>query len=469
MIFLVFINNILIHSPIFFKGKALRFFVIKLVFLVVFFSLIPTAFAQIDSSHDICKNVSDENPIAITTNTRYYEMGDHGSVFGCVLQETGIKEIVLTITLYDDLALEEKVNPDEDGFFSTDFVIDDKFRVAFWLVEASTKNELGQEGFVVTQRTSKSFFRTDDVESIINDQSWSNLTPKDISGDDKTLLLSGSQRIITMNLEDKTFQEIDIPIDLDKFEVISDLQFSKTSTDEIFFIFQNDIYKLSTKTGTAEKIVQDVEFFDLTSEDKIIYSTKGSNWFGSEGLFSLWSANSDGTDLLNIIENKKDINYFDLSPDDSKILFTKAVLREHLWDTFVYIYDLETKQITKIPELNIFCGPTPKWSPNGQLIVYSDASCDRHFPEAALHITDLDGNHGFLTDLEHSSSEYVVSNDGASVYYNLAPSGVYKMTLAQPIPEFETIAVMVLALTIIPLLLLRKFKCYRLFSEKLKC
>lgn len=431
--------------------------------MILFFSIsFFISFAYADSQVEICKNVSDENPLVVATNTRYYEMGDSGTVFGCVSQNAGIKEITLTITLYDDLALEEKVISDEHGFFSTDFVIDDKFEIAFWLVEASAEGEIGQEGFVVTQRMYKSFFRTDDVESIINDQSWSDLSPVDISGDDKILLLSGFQRIITMNLEDKTFQEIDIPIELDQYEVINNLQFSKTSTDEIFFTFQNDIYKLSTATDTAEKIIKDVIFFDLTSENKIIYSTRGSNWFETEGIFSLWSANSDGTDVVNIIENEKDINIFDLSPDDSKILFTKAINREHLWDTFVYIYDLETKQISKIPKLNIYCGPTPKWSPNSQLILYQDANCDRHFPESSLNISDLDGNHGFLTEVEYLGTEYMISNDGTSVYYNLAPTGVYKMTLAQPIPEFETFAVMILALTLVPILLWRKFKIMKL-------
>jgi len=422
--------------------------------------IIETAFFDFGEKilPEICQNVSDENPIVVATNTRYYEIGDSGTIFGCVLKDLTLDEITVTVGYPNDFRVDEKVVPNENGYFSVDFEIKDELDVGLWQLEAITADSKAYEDFIITHTMPKSFFRTDNVESIINDQTWSNLTPADISSDDKILLLSGFQRIVLMNLEYKIFQEIQIPIELDQNSSISNAQFSKTATDEIFFTIQKDLYKIKISNGHTVQIFKDVEFFDLTSEDRIIFSTRSSNESESEETFHLWSSYSDGTDVVNLMEYNKDIKHFDVSPDGSKLLYTKSVLREPIWDRYIMIYDIETKQISQIPELNIYCGPTPKWSPNGQLIVFQDASCDRHFPETSLHITDIDGNRGFLTELDVFNSEYIISNDGSSVYYNLDPTGVYKMILAQPIPEFETIAVMILALTIVPILLLGKFK-----------
>ena len=427
--------------------------------------IIETAFFEFGEKilHDICQNVSDENPIAVATNTRYYEIGDSGTIFGCVLKNPAFDEITVTVGYPNDFRVEEKVIPNEDGYFSINFEIKDKLDLGFWQLEANSADSNAYDGFVVTQTTPKSFFRTDNVESIINDQTWSNLTPADISSDDKILLLTGFQRIVMMNLEDKIFQEIQIPIELDKNSSITKAQFS-TTTDEIFFTIHNDLYKIKISNGHTVQIFEDVEFFDLTFEDRIIFSTSSSNELESEESFHLWSSNSDGTDIVNLMEYNKDIKIFDVSPDGSKLLYTKSVLREPIWDTFVMIYDIETKQISQVPELNIYCGPTPKWSPNSQLIVFQYASCDRHFPETSLHITDIDGNRGYLTELDVFNSEYVISNDGSSIYYNLDPTGVYKMILAQPIPEFETIAIMILTMTLVPMLLLRKFVFLKLLN-----
>ena len=73
----------------------------------------------------------------------------------------------------------------------------------------------------------------------------------------------------------------------------------------------------------------------------------------------------------------------------------------------------------------------------------------------------MDGNSGFLTYVDYFDTEFIPSHDGVFLYYNIPSEGIYQMTFAQPIPEFETIAGMILVITLIPILLLIKFNKFR--------
>ena len=233
---------------------------------------------------------------------------------------------------------------------------------------------------------------------------------------------------------------------------------------EILFNFEDHLYKIDVITSSTDKIIENVEDFDLALDNKIIFSAKGSNWTESDETFSLWISNQDGTNLVNILENHKDVKYFDVSSDDSKIVFSKSSFREPFVDKFIIIYDIETKQFSEISELNMYCGGNPKWSPNSELIIYQYGNCDRHFPEASLHITDLDGNSGFIAEVDYLETDFIPSNDGVFLYYNSALGGVYEMTLAQPIPEFETIVGIILVIALLPILLLGKVNKTRTFT-----
>lgn len=412
-------------------------------------------------SQDICKTISDDNPIVIATNNQYYEMGDKGIVYGCVSEKAHFKGININIETGDKIVVGGAVVPNENGFFSKEFVVDEEFDIGFSLVTADANQEFfADSDFVVSQRTQKSFFRTDNVESLIHDLKWSNSKPQDISTDDKTLLLSKFQEIAVLNLDDRQIRDITIPLDFETNSNIENPMFSKNKTNEIFFIFEDNLYSVNLDESNVKKLIENVEYFDLTSNGKIIFSNTGSSL--DDELFSLWMSDLDGANKINLLDDKKDVGIFDISFDDSKLLFTKVTYDEPFVNQFLMIYDIETKQFSEIPELNIYCGPIPKWSPNNELIIYQYGSCDRHFPEASIYTYDLDGNSHFLTEVNHLSTDYLISNDGLFLYYNLAPHGVYQMTLAQPVPEFSQIVGFVLILTFLPIILLHKFNYLKL-------
>jgi len=422
------------------------------------------SFAYAENYSEICQNVSDENPIVVATNNQYYEMGDSGIVYGCASDEAHFKGINIHIGTIDEVIVGGAVVPDADGFFSKEFVIDDKFESGFLSVDVDANQEFfAYSNFVVSGPARESFFRTDIVESLIQDEKWANSKPRDISTDDKTLLLSKFQEIAMMNLDDRQIKEISIPIDFGTNSNLENPKFSKSTINEIFFIFESNLYNIDTSNDDTEKIIENVEYFELTTNDKIIFSTQGSNL--NDELFSVWQSDLDGTNKINIIENKKDVKFFDLSHDNSKLLFNKVTYDEPFVNKFLMIYDLNAKQFSDIPELNIYCGVS-KWSPNNELIIYQYGSCDRHFPEASIYTYDVDGNSHFLTEVDHLSTEFLISNDGVFLYYNLAPNGVYQMTLAQPVPEFEEIVGFILIIAILSILILHRLNYFRLFSEK---
>jgi len=461
--------------------------VLKLVFLIVFFSLIPVSFAQMDN-FAICDELSNENPIIVTTDKQSYDNNDDKMIVSlCMMPDVYHKHIEMAIydshgtevyQIYDPGIPREESFEEELYFFVQEVQLDSFEKDEHYIIQVHASGMFGAAfvwyGFTIeqpievgveSQRTDKSFFRTDEIESIIDEPYWSTSIPQDISSDGQTLLLSQSQNLAILNLENRQMKKIDYPKDIEDNSSIQKTMFSPKSFDEIFYTLENDLYKIyeisdnsDILVGHSTTLIENIEDFDITSDNKIIFSTMDNTLTESDKTFSLWISNQDGTNMDILLENHKDIKNFDLSPDDSKIVFTKSSFREPFVDTFVMIYDFETKQFSEIPGLNIYCGGNPKWSPNSELIIYQYANCDRHFPEASLHITDLDGNSGFIAEVDYLETEFIPSHDGVFLYYNIYPNGVYQMILAQPIPEFETIAVLVLALTLVPILLLRKFK-----------
>lgn len=440
-------------------------------FLILFFSIsFFVSFAYAENYSEICQNVSDENPIVVATNNQYYETGDSGIVYGCVSDVAHFKGVNIHIGTIDEVIVGGAVVPDENGFFSKEFVLDascdDLPCGAFWSVDVDANQEFfAYSNFIVNGPGLESMFRTDMVESLIQDKKWVDSKPRDISSDDKTLLLLKFQEIAIMNLDDREIKEIHIPLNFESNSHIYNPQFSKDSIDDIFFIFNGDLYKLDTRNDDLQKLIENIKDYDLTNNGKIIFSNGGSTL--DDELFSVWQSDLDGTNKINLLENKKDVGIFDVSFDESKLLFTKTTYDQPFVHNFLMIYDLNENKFASIPELDVYCGDLPKWSPNSNVIIYQYGSCDRHYPEARIYTYDLDGNSHFLTESDHLTTEFLISNDGVFLYYNLAPEGVYQMTLAQPVPEFEEIVGFVLIIAILSVLILHRLNYFRLFSEKL--
>jgi Tol biopolymer transport system component len=157
-----------------------------------------------------------------------------------------------------------------------------------------------------------------------------------------------------------------------------------------------------------------------------------------------------------------DVGYGDLSPDGKKLLYRKILDASYGWsDGVLAYYDIEAKKETIIPNISNGCGYPPKWAPNGFHIMYHEASCSRGWPGAILRITDINGS--FQEYIVPASNDYpypgIFSHDGSSILVGFAGSGAggaaesmggpanfYVMTLATPMPEFGSTAIMVITI-----------------------
>jgi len=104
-----------------------------------------------NDSQDICKTVSDEHPIVIATNNQFYEMGDNGIVYGCVSENAHFKGINISIESGDNIVVGGSVVPNENGFFSKDFVVDNEFDIGFSIIKADANQEFfADSDFIVS-------------------------------------------------------------------------------------------------------------------------------------------------------------------------------------------------------------------------------------------------------------------------------------------------------------------------------
>jgi len=165
---------------------------------------------------------------------------------------------------------------------------------------------------------------------------------------------------------------------------------------------------------------------------------------------------------------------FQFSPDGKKILFAKTLeVGNSLMHKVPAYVEAQDYGPHIIPNVNLNCSNNLKWSPNGEIIVYQDKMCGRGISSGFMGLVSLDGYNEKLIPKEDSTSyprAFVISPDGSVIVYvtstitsnevilssAIESAVVYKMTLAKPIPEFESIAMMILVLSALPIVLLRK-------------
>ncbi len=159
---------------------------------------------------------------------------------------------------------------------------------------------------------------------------------------------------------------------------------------------------------------------------------------------------------------------FDISPDGKKILFKKTNDAGYGWADRVLAYQPAQGDIVEIPNIQANCGSPPKWSPNGEMIIYHVNSCGRGAPGGTLHLTNLAGSyHEILVPYtNYNPSHFIISPDDSSIIYGMGDKhDLRKLILAKPIPEFETFA-MILIFSIAPIILFSKLRKSSFISQE---
>ncbi len=233
-----------------------------------------------------------------------------------------------------------------------------------------------------------------------------------------------------------------------------DLQTSENMPldDRQIFDFDYYVYGESDKT----------KYFVVTSADSSIFDTPSKKNY-------ILADNDLETET--ILENAKTLiqnigtDYFDLSSDGKKILYKKLI--DPARSEFAIAYRSLDGNEYVIPNANPACGSSPKWSPNGELVLYTVYSCSKGPAGGTLRIVTLDGTYGevIIPYTNVGPDNFVISPDGQYIIYserNDIDNGFKKLSLSKPIPEFGVIALFVLILPISFIVIIRRLAQHNL-------
>lgn len=259
-----------------------------------------------------------------------------------------------------------------------------------------------------------------------------------------------------LDLNDNSITKTNLVLPVEKIELRS----AKFSNQDYLFVQNNqELWKFFPESKEAEKFLSDVEFFDVLENGSVIYSI-----LNDQDLFDLYMINDDGSDKQLLVHNE-DIREFDVTQDGTKLVHRKTLDAGYGWrESVLEIFDLQTGQKRDVPNVKLTCGSDPVWAPNNELILHMTTACGRGWPGGVLYLTTSDGSY---TETVVLSSNYrphfLPSPDGSFLLtdsfgedYHDSRS-LYKVMLAKPIPEFQTVATMIIATSVLPIVLRNKF------------
>ena len=301
----------------------------------------------------------------------------------------------------------------------------------------------------------------------------------DWSGDGKSILFSyylpknnesSIHHLAMLSTDNSEITTLSVPMLLESDERIGLAKFSPDGkyihfTTENGILFQyniqtSDVVKL---TNFSEWINFDYYHYhdDDPSKYSIVISLDRDTYYDNpleEGniLLDIGSGDQSSVDNAHPLIHNFEGSHFDISPNGKKILFHKTIDAGYGWADRVLAYYSAQGDIVEIPNSQVKCGPPSKWTPNGDMVIYTVSSCGRGAPGGSLHLISADGAyHEMILQYNNDRPDsFVVSPDGLSLVY-LRDDNFEVMTLAKAVPEFQTIAMLVLLFSVLPVVLFR--------------
>lgn len=183
----------------------------------------------------------------------------------------------------------------------------------------------------------------------------------------------------------------------------NDMELKQINSGEIL----SPIYLTYSPSGSKALIVSfypttNIQFYDLSSdkiselsnnileimwsksEDKIYYSYRDVE----KDIYQINYSKPDGSDWHTLVDGEKEKDSFEISPDESKMIFYNELTGVAISQS--YIYDINSKEKTTLDK-NIDINKA-YWSPNSQKIAYLDQN--NH-----LSIIDSNGQNNSQTDI----------------------------------------------------------------------
>ena len=350
--------------------------------------------------------------------------------------------------------------------------------VTAWWIEGQTMYQSSSDSIQFT--VLEPLYSSQNFDTMTLNPSGGDFRLLDWSSDGTTILwiysLFEKDILSLMDSSGKTIRDLDINLDRHKVGL------AKFSPDGKFIHFFTDsgLYRYDLQTSeTLQLISGQISYFDyhpydfdpmqysiIVSVDKELYSGEDGN-----GNFVLVDIGS-GDNFVDLKNGEPLIydfngNGFEFSPDGKKILYLKTLEASYGYANRALAYiDVNGEEFV-VPDINVKCGTFPKWAPSGQLIVYEISSCGRGAPGSELHISTIDGTYSEIIQPYTNTqvSEFIISPDGKYIVYPTeGNSQLKKMQLVQPIPEFGTIAMMILLISILSSVIIFKSRKFNILS-----
>ena len=313
------------------------------------------------------------------------------------------------------------------------------------------------------------------IDEITIDIPQSGPTPLDWSADNLILFRytqkisdeKWQQNLATITPEGDDLTILSIP-DITADHQIFDALFSPDGKSIHMILDNRNLYEFDLKSGEITQLTSAEEVYDFDyyhySEDNpekysIIVSVENQHPKHSDS-YTLLDI-EDGLSQNSILDAHAlvfnfESSQFDFSPDGKKILF-KRTLDSSFPPTRVLAYQPAQGEIVEVPSRDTNCGSEPKWAPNGEMIIHISSGCSRGPPGGTMHLTTVDGQyHEILLPYNNDNPRsFVFSPDGVYMVYAMDENlGI--MTLATPVPEFGTIAMMVLLISVMSVVIIIK-------------
>jgi WD40 repeat protein len=319
------------------------------------------------------------------------------------------------------------------------------------------------------------------IEKIPLKNSWENVTPLDWSGNGQSILFTYTllrdenslyPQLAIMSLDNYDVTTLDIPMFLDTDEQIRSAKFSPDGKFIHFVADDGNLFRYDIGTSHVLKLTHHSEevnfdYYHYSEDDPNKYSIivsvdKKSHLedYSENGYILFDIGNGEGQnsilDAHALVFNFESLD-FDISPDGKKILFQKTIESDYGWADRILAYHPAQGEVVEIPNSQVNCGAPPKWAPGGDMIIYNVHSCGRGAPGGTLHLISDDGSyHELILPYDnHNPDFFVISPDGIYLLY-VKGSNFEMMTLAKAIPEFEMIAMMIMLVSVLPIIMLKK-------------
>ncbi|WP_420545811.1 hypothetical protein [Nitrosopumilus sp.] len=318
------------------------------------------------------------------------------------------------------------------------------------------------------------------IEKISVPKAWHNVYTQDWSADGKSILMTYYQtvdadsilpRIAVMSTDNFDIVTLDIPMLLETDEQIGLAKFSPDGKFIHFVADDGNLFRYDLGTSETLKLTHFSEwihfdyyhYYEKEPEMySIVISLDRESYYddpSEQGFILLDIGNGEENSVENTHEliSGDELHRFDISPDGKKILFHKTIESSYGWADRVLAYYTPEGNVVEIPNNQLNCGSPSKWAPNGEMIIFNVSSCGRGALGSTLHLISIDGAyHELVLPYDNNNPDsFVISPDGTSLFYLKHPD-FEMMTLAKPIPEFETITMMIMMLSVLPIILLRK-------------